>query len=150
MNAALNPFRCLALEPILVGNISVFEIGACGFTDSGDYNSAFGIVCVSFCGPRQPHDLHKKEVQAVFRSRTPWSAKASVPFGGRTKTGGAENRAASVTHFRVGFAQFSSTVRALRAGRSCTGIANFVCSISHFLLLRPVPACGLVDDLDRA
>ena len=126
MNAALNPFRCLALEPILVGNISVFEIGACGFTDSGDYNSAFGIVCVSFCGPRQPHDLHKKEVQAVFRSRTPWSAKASVPCGPlrrvfrlvEEQTGGAENRVASATGFRVRFTQFAATVKALRTGSS--------------------------------
>ena len=69
MNAAPNPFRCLALEPILVGILRVFEIGAYRFTDSGDYNSALGIVCVSFCGPQQPHDLHKKEVQAIFRSR---------------------------------------------------------------------------------
>jgi hypothetical protein len=49
-----------------------------------------------FLRPRQPHDLHKKEVQAVFRSRTPWSAKrraSSVPFGGRTNRRGRKSNA---------------------------------------------------------
>src|SRR5690349_14491265 len=37
MNAAPNPFRCLALEAILVEIFRAFEIGAYRFTDSGDY-----------------------------------------------------------------------------------------------------------------
>src|SRR5438876_1779614 len=75
MNGAPNPFRCLALEPILGGIFRVFEIGAYRLTDSGRLYPRSAIFAYHFAAPRNPHALHKKEVQAVFRSRTClWSA----------------------------------------------------------------------------
>src|SRR6266550_9332747 len=121
MNGAPNPFRCLALEPILGGIFRVFEIGAYRLTDSGRLYPRSAIFAYHFAAPRNPHALHKKEVQAVFRSRMcPWSADAGLECctEWKDKHEGQNMPLQMTACFCVRFTQLTPTVRALRAGRS--------------------------------
>jgi len=68
----------------------MFEIGTYGFTDSGDYNSAFGIVCVSFCGPGSPTIFTRKRFRRFFvlgLFRDPLRRASAGPGGRANKPG---------------------------------------------------------------
>jgi hypothetical protein len=67
--------------------------------------------------PKQKRFSQKRDVKLFFSADVPREQASSAALDER-ESSAAENRAASVTGFRVGFTQFSSTVRALRAGRS--------------------------------
>jgi hypothetical protein len=98
MNAAPNPVRSLALEPILGGIFRVFEIGAHRLTDLGRLYPRSAIFAYHFVPPRQPH-----EGSGIFSLSTFPVSGLRVLRSMKQKAERAENREASATRFHVGF-----------------------------------------------